>query len=167
MKKFKFPQLNGDIIIPAGKYVITDACYFYPRNLWSNYVDRRFENSNEGISGVTTDEEGNEFIDIFTNYGDGVYDLTKKGKAVGDLAVDSGSLAIIPYKVAQRWAEMGDRDGFKGVPRLSQVIDLEKDSRLEMSNGNFSFGPFAVITDADEDEGDCDICGKISDWCNC
>lgn len=145
---FKFKTTN--IIIPKGKYVISDPCYFYPDSDWMALINRKFIDGHS-IEGVHRDEEGNEFIIVDTKYGDGRYDLKRRGAPIGNLSVDAGCISIIPFEVAERWAEIDDRKGFDGVPRRSQVIELLSDESFEFGDGNFSFGPFSVNTGENED----------------
>jgi hypothetical protein len=141
----KHKYKNAEIFkLAKGKYVITDPCYVYPDEEWGSLCDKLKDDSN----GIEMDYNETKFVVIGTAFGDGGYAVTKAGRTIAIVGVDSGLLSIIPLKLAKSWP-----DSEKMLSRkddILKIVELKEDSILEVENGDFRFGSYEVITGDDE-----------------
>jgi hypothetical protein len=136
-----------DYILPAGKYLIGDPCYFFsdkPHEDWLNFLEQNDFLDNEG-KGVLTGTDLSVVV-FGTKYGDGLY----KDEYNNEYGVDSGLIGIIPY------TEESD------IPSLMHLIQFDKDFECINNNGYLHFGDIVIdtvqdyhydYTDETEDEG--------------
>ena len=137
--------------LKAGLYYVSDPCYLYPEDKWSSFCDK-LSNCREDLF----EEGGVQFPVIGTAFGDGYYNLTKKGKSIGAIAVDAGLLAVIPAQLVKRWKNLKKAKDYQNRA-LIVLIELKEDAAFSCSEGNFSLGDYSVITDgSDEDENEDD-----------
>lgn len=147
-------QSQSTITLEPGRYWVGDTCYLYPKGRWSAFCDYLFNSFNIQKEGELVDFAGNPFFLCSTAYGDGSYDLVKKGVTVGALLVDAGILSIIPLETVAGWGsvimELVPNGKFEG----GMIIELEKECEVEWGGGNFSFGDYSVVTDGSNEQED-------------
>lgn len=131
-------------ILKKGKYLISDPCYCYPDDDWQQNYDIFTENNYVEIDDYT-------LFSGSTAYGDGVYKLNKGNKIFGRIFVDAGLIAIIPVELVKKWDsfERMKKDEKRG---LVKFIVLEDDTKVNYNSGDYSFGPFEILTGDDAEQ---------------
>lgn len=141
---------------PRGAYWICDPCYAYPEGEWQSFCDVYFKHG----SGVH--EYGDEsFFMWSTAYGDGHYPVY--GPKSGGVSVDSGTLAIIPVSLVEKW---GATEELKRLEAMGNAISIRtaRNFTVNEEECNVFFLDYCVDTsgftceddDDDEEGGDGD-----------
>lgn len=153
MKNFKL-SLPASVHF-TGDIIVTDPCYFIPRNMWKELCNQWFDKTKAGKGteyaeqGVIELENGGKILYSSTAYGDGEYPVfAGKFKSVhnDNTGVDAGMIAVITVKDVQKLNpefNVNDKfypriDGFNGTVRAD-------------GKGNF-IGDVEVNTQSEEPE---------------
>lgn len=145
-------------VLKAGTYVITDPCYVFPDEMWSDLCDQIFcRDDNCPESGVI-EMDGHKVWWGQTKHGDGGYFVRHHGGKVGEFGVDAGMFAIFPLEFVQK---------FK--PDLLNEITLACTTAIpggvvSYDDGDMDVGPITVCTSGtDRDDEDEDMDGEDDD----
>lgn len=136
--------------LPAGTYYVGDLCYVINDDDWSDFCDRSFPDAYTEVIGIQETNEGINYANFGTKYGDGVY-TDYHGRRY---AVDSGSIGCIPV------CALGDKYDLEKVKSLGNIISFDEpfDVYYEESTGTIQFGEVEIMTGEyeeyeDEDDG--------------
>ena len=149
---------DGAELMNAGKYRVTDPCYFlgHDDEFWSAFCNFMF-GGNPGFRKdcYTIEIAGHKVLAWGTAYGDGCYDTTKNGSYVGHSGVDAGMLSLIPLELYELLADhLGTNDD-----TTAPTVELTSDFTPEMiEKGNCSYGPYETIT-GERERVNCERCG--------
>jgi hypothetical protein len=136
----------------AGTYVITDPCYVFPDEMWSDLCSKIFcredENKECPDTGVI-EMDGHQIWWGHTAHGDGSYAVRVDGAKVGEFCVDAGMFAIFPVAFVQKYRpEMVDS------PELATTLSI-MGGVVEYDGGDMDCGRVSVCTsESDEDDDD-------------
>lgn len=134
-----------EMILPAGKYVISDPCYV----LEDSHYHRLLKATDYfgGRGGIFKDTDSDLKFCVFgTAYGDGTY-FDNKGREYG---VDAGCIGCIPYEMCDK-SKIGQYSYVEGFVDDFEVRNLPSD---RASHGNLFFGSININTASEEE--DCD-----------
>lgn len=128
-----------------GAYWICDPCYAYPEADWLSFCD-----GFDGSAGVFEHSDESFFV-WSTAYGDGMYLVA--GPKCGTVGVDSGTLAIIPASLVEKW---GATEKLKGYEKngLAVSIRTARNFTINEEEGNAFFLDYCVDTSGFLDEDD-------------
>jgi hypothetical protein len=146
--------------IPAGKYVIADPCYIFPdtNNQWiTDFCNPMFEVDNEEKKKLNqkTDSyigtcQGIDFLCFRTANGDGCYTFEPVTNA--QLGVDAGLLAVIPFKLIEKWDSLKQYEG-ESTDDLFVITTFKEDQKLFVDNGNlYSNSKLVIDTECLDEE---------------
>ena len=96
--------------LSAGTYVITDPCYVFPDEMWSDLCDKIFcreddmgEGKKECPDTGVIEMDGHKIWWGQTTHGDGSYAVRVHGSKVGEFGVDAGMFAIFPVEFVKKY----------------------------------------------------------------
>jgi hypothetical protein len=146
--------------LPHGRYMITDPCYVFPSEMWSDLCEQIFCNDErKGCSDIGVIEmDGHQIWWSNTAYGDGGYDVRKGGVKVGEFGVDAGMFAIFPIEFVQKY-----KPDLIEERRLAAVVDMcgTVTTSGGKRGGDMKCGDITVDTSGnDQDEEDEDGDGE-------
>lgn len=122
------------VIVPAGKYILGDPCYYIQDDDWSPLLES-CDYFNQPIGQIG----GFNVLAFGTKYGDGSYLDQHKN----EYGVDAGIIGLVPL-------------AYEGKPdHGNQEIEFKHDSECWDDNGVLHFGSIVINTaggDEDEDE---------------
>lgn len=134
------------IDLPHGEYVITDPCYLFDGDMWQKLCDEVFCNdANDSSTGIL-EVEGFTIWWGTTAYGDGSYDVIKRGQSIGEFGVDAGLFAIIPADFIKKHCKGKGLFKQKGI-----AVKAEFGGRVYYVDGNMRCGAIDVQTDGKGD----------------
>ena len=138
--------------LSAGTYVITDPCYVFPDEMWSDLCDKIFCREDEDKecpeSGVI-EMDGHQIWWGQTAYGDGGYAVRVYGSKVGEFGVDAGLFAIFPVEFVKKY-----KPDLLEEKTLACTLSIPA-GVVSYDGGDMDCGQVAVCTSGnDEDEED-------------
>lgn len=131
--------------LKRGRYWICDPGYAVPDEEWSAVV-AQFD-APSGPLRVGDDE----FFAWSTAYGDGFYPVT--GPKCGDVAVDSGTLSVIPVALVRKWGTEAQMKDYE-KRRLAMTVWIPQACEIKATNGDAEFGEYLVDTSGVLDDAD-------------
>lgn len=141
----------------VGTYVVTDPCYVFPDEMWSDLCDQIFLRDEEE-SGVI-EMDGHKIWWGGTAHGDGTYPVYLNGIFQGNFGVDAGLFAIFPIEFVKKYApgEL-DKEGLICVVKIEEgdVRGFTSVGKVLYEKGNLRCGPLKVLTE-DEDSNEDDL----------
>jgi hypothetical protein len=156
---------EGEEQMNAGRYRVTDPCYFlgHDDEFWAELIDFMFPNgSGRGCDTYTIEIAGYKVLMWGTAYGDGEYPTLFDGSVVGRSGVDAGLLSLIPEELyILLKSHLGENDD-----ETAPFIELKGKFSPHVEGGDCEFGKYKILT------GDtaypCDRCGDYCDtnWNN-
>lgn len=126
-----------------GAYYVGDPCYVYPNSEWGDFCDVMIVDNNT-LDGFF-EYEGVPFFVGSTRYGDGSYPLIAGRATINTLAVDSGTLSIIPLELIEKWRAKIEHG-------LSGVVSLNENTGVSHEQGDFEFGHYAIVTSYEQED---------------
>lgn len=137
-----------------GKVVITDPCYVFPKDSWSDLCNQHFCRGEDPPSSGMIDFCGFTTWWGQTKYGDGCYKVHQNGIQVGEFGVDAGLFGIFPVEFVEKFAPQ-----MLGDTQLATVVEIDGD--IEYDDGVLRCGNVTVNTADEEDEEE-----EEEDWDN-
>ncbi len=139
LSRMNTKHIDGPLILPAGKYLVTDPCYVYPDKFWSEFCNLI------GDGGLLS-ADGKNFFVWGTAYGDGAYPVFSEssGEIKGEAAVDAGLLAIIPLALVKKWYKR--RPGHVSLDKLTVELDIPIEFTIQESGGDVKFAGYGIST---------------------
>lgn len=129
----------------AGKYQVTDPCYFlgHDEQFWNDFCQFMFpEHNKERADSYTIEIAGYKVFAWGTAYGDGCYPTLNNGYEVGSSGVDAGMLALVPVELYELL-----KDTLKGNDDTSApFVEMTRSFTPEVDEGDCSFGSYEVLT---------------------
>lgn len=155
-------------ILPAGKYLVGDLCYFLGHiandDHWMEHINVVFDESydaNPGSESATTHLEwyGHLVATASTMYGDGLYrDL--QGRTY---PVDAGCIGCAPYEMLSPAVLKNIKNNvFNGD--AAYVVDFPNDFHVTYNDGIIRFGDEIEIQTGDDEEDDWDDWEEEEDY---
>ena len=145
-----FQDLGGMTFRPGnGKCVITDPCYVFPDEMWSDLCERIFCREGSYPYGVI-EMDGFKIWWGLTAHGDGSYRVMSKHKGpLGTFCVDAGMFGIFPLAFVEKYAPefLARKDD-----GLYTIVETKEHYVTKYSDGNMECGAISVNTDDDGDE---------------
>lgn len=134
------------MILPAGKYVISDPCYVLPYKKYRDLlgVTTYFTNGPEANAhgGIFEDPETKLRFCVFsTSCGDGVF-YDNKGREYG---VDAGCIGCIPYEMCEK-DKIGQYSYIEEFLADFEVRNLAESHGIKAHSGNMFFGNIHIDT---------------------
>lgn len=141
--------------LKAGTYVITDPCYVFPDEMWSDLCDKIFcreddvDGKKECPDTGVIEMDGHQIWWGQTAHGDGGYAVRVYGGKVGEFGVDAGLFAIFPVEFVQKY-----KPEMLNSPRLATTLSMPA-GVVSYDGGDMDCGQVAVCTSGkDDDEED-------------
>lgn len=146
---------NNEVIEINEVCYMGDPCYVIPYDKWDDFCDLMFDGENEfndresvRVFELDTGEKSYWFG---TAHGDGVYYLEENHGVVGEMGVDAGMLSIIPRSFLNKVLTDGGadaNDAFNHIKsrRLGVVKKIDMKDKMNVSNGDFTFGTLKMET---------------------
>jgi hypothetical protein len=127
-------------ILANGSYLITDPCYVFPDEIWSDLCDQVFcPDDNCRESGVI-EMDGHKIWWGSTKSGDGCYPVRQYGAKVGEFCVDAGLFAIFPIEFVQKY-----KPDMVGDKRFGTTVTMG--GAVSYRDGNMDCGQITAETD--------------------
>jgi len=136
---------NGAEEMNAGKYRVTDPCYFlgHDDDFWQGFCQFMFgENSTFSDDCYTIEIEGHKILAFGTAYGDGCYPTLENGSEIGSSGVDAGMLSLIPlelYEILK--GHLGDNDDSS-----APTVEMNRSFTPDVHDGDCEFGNYQILT---------------------
>ena len=162
-KVFGYEFREGCEEMKAGKYRVTDPCYFlgHDDDFWNNFCSFMFgEDRTIGSDSYTIEIAGYKVMAWGTAYGDGCYPTLKDGVEIGSSGVDAGMLSLIPIELYDLFKDhLGENDDSS-----APIVELAYNFTPHIEEGDCSYGGYQTLT-GDSAEG-CGDCGCHDDYLN-
>ncbi len=136
--------------IKAGTYVITDPCYVFPDEMWSDLCDKVFCKNDQCQETGVIEMDGHQIWWGQTKHGDGTYPVRVNGGKVGEFGVDAGLFAIFPLAFVQK-----HKPEMVGDTQLACTTAIPAGA-VSYEDGNMDCGPVTVNTDENDTDMDDD-----------
>lgn len=124
--------LGNDVHLPKGEYLFIDP-YLLDLTCVAAYMRVLDKPPHEA---VVTQEDGCPMVIAPTCDGDGVFEVCRGERVIGEVGVDSGTLALVPLTLVDR------KDRSRGVR-----VALKRATKIVYEQGNWAFGAYSVFTD--------------------
>jgi len=147
---------EGAESMKAGKYQVTDPCYFlgHDDDFWSAFCDFMFPGQSHRSDCYTIEIAGHKVFAWGTLHGDGCYPTKKDGCEIGESGVDAGMLALVPVELFTLLGEHLGTNDDSNAP----IVEVKSNFTPEVDDGNCSFEKYETITGDEEEE--CERCGS-------
>lgn len=159
------------MIIEQAQLLITDPCYVFPSDEWTDLCNRFFcpedQSPQSGVIYVNpdgsfsgTESEGSVAVPWFsTKYGDGGYDVREHGSSIGKFGVDAGLFAIFTHDVA---AKLRTQEEIDRLIRNDLAAKIEAGGEVQYDNGDCFIGDsISIFTSGEPEEDESD---EDEDW---
>jgi len=144
-KVFGYEFREGVEQMKAGKYRVTDPCYFlgHDDDFWSNFCSFMFgEDRTIGSDSYTIEIAGYKVLAWGTAYGDGCYPTLKDDVEIGSSGVDAGMLSLIPIELYDLFKDhLGENDDSS-----APIVELAYDLTPHIKEGDCSYGDYQTLT---------------------
>lgn len=142
--------------LKAGTYVITDPCYVFPDEMWSDLCDKIFcreddmgEGKKKSPDTGAIEMDGHQIWWGQTAHGDGGYTVRLYGGKVGEFGVDAGLFAIFPVEFVKKY-----KPDLLDEKTLACTLSIPA-GVVSYNGGDMDCGQVAVCTSGkDDDEED-------------
>lgn len=123
------------VLMPPGEYYITDPCYCFNHDTWTELGDsiRWWEDEEKPV----VEFRGRPLLSFSTAHGDGCF-TDNDGQEYG---VDAGMIGLVPVSIAEK----------EPHHTLARRVTFTKKTRCSRSSdGVLRFGQFTIKTDSDD-----------------
>ena len=153
---------EGAETMNAGKYRVTDPCYFLGHDdpFWNAFCAFMFPANERTSDSYIIEIAGYKVFTWGTAYGDGCYPTLKNDCEIGESGVDAGMLSLVPVELYDLLKDhLGENDD-KNTP----VVEMTSSFCPEVDEGDCSFGSYEVLTS--ERATCCQRCGERREYLN-
>jgi hypothetical protein len=139
------------VVVPPGNYLISDPCYLFSSEEWSEAGESNNWFSDSPIAKTTVNGKEVFFLGFNTTYGDGEY-----RDNLGNLYdVDSGMIGLIPMEVVEQTKQ--DISHIANIQ--NKIVTFDAKTLVSNYDGEFEFGSVWINTNEDNEEEYEDECG--------